>query len=547
MKKIELLSPAGDWPSLRAAISSGADAIYFGVKELNMRAAAKNFLLNEIKKVVKLCHENKAKAYATLNTIIYDDELGKLKKVLNECKKQKVDGIIAWDFSAINECLRMKIPVIVSTQASISNSEAAKFFKKLGVKRITLARECSIKDIANIKKKTNIEIETFIHGAMCISVSGRCFLSQELFSKSANRGECIQPCRREYLIEEHEDRYKLKIGNHYILSPKDLCALPFIDTLIDAGVDSLKIEGRNRSPEYVKTVTSCYREAIDACYEKRFGEKPKKKLMEKLEEVYNRGFSTGFYYGMPTSKDFTDKYGSKAKTRKEYIGKIKNFYNKVSVAEILVESGELHPGDEILIIGDTTGLLEQKIDFIKQNDKETIIAGKGKIVTIKLQKKARINDKVYKIRKTGIQRQKPKKVLVFGTFDLLHPGHIQFLKEAKKYGNHLTVVVARDKTVKEIKGKMPKYSEYERLAHVKELGIVDEAMLGNESDKYEIIEEVNPEMICLGYDQKNFTEKLEKEITKRGLEIKIVRLKPYQEKKFKSSKLKQRIKDINTI
>jgi len=399
MKKIELLSPAGDWSSLRAAIESGADAIYFGINEMNMRAAAKNFYLKEIKKVVKLCHENRVKAYLTLNTIVYENELGKLKKILAECKKQKVDAIIAWDFSAINECLKIKMPVIVSTQASISNSEAAKSFKKIGVQRITLARECSIEDIKKIKKKTGIEIETFVHGAMCISISGRCFLSQELFNKSANRGECIQPCRREYVVEEPEDKYKLKIGNHYILSPKDLCALPFIDKLIKAGIDSIKIEGRNRSPEYVKTVTACYKEAIDACYEKRFDEKLKKELMEKLKTVYNRGFSSGFYLGVPSTKDFTDEYGSKATKRKEYIGKIKNFYNKVLVAEVLIESGELKVGDDTLIIGNTTGVLEQKISSIKVNNKEVPTATKGKLVTIKLCSKARANDKLYIIQK----------------------------------------------------------------------------------------------------------------------------------------------------
>lgn len=405
MKKPELMSPAGDWPALRAAIDSGADAVYFGVKELNMRAGAKNFSLDDLKEVVKLCHENKVKVYITLNTIVYENELSGIRKILKECKKQKVDAVIAWDLSVIKECKKMKIPFIISTQASISNSESAKYFKKIGAKRITLARECSLDDIKNIKKKAKVELEVFVHGAMCVSISGRCFLSQELFGKSANRGECLQPCRREYLVEELEERRKLKVGSHYILSPKDLCCLPFIGKLIETGIDSFKIEGRNRSPEYVKAVTSCYREAIDAVYEKRFDENLKKRLMEKLKTVYNRGFSKGFFFGMPAKKDFTDVYGSKATTRKEHIGVVKNFYGRIGVAEILIESGELKAGDDILVIGNTTGVFGQKISSLEINHKKITKAGKGNRAAIKLNKKVRINDKIYKIKKSPSQEE----------------------------------------------------------------------------------------------------------------------------------------------
>ncbi len=398
MKKVELMSPAGDWASLRAAIDSGADAVYLGIKGINMRAAAKNFVLEDLKEIVKICHADKVKVYLTLNTIIYEKELSDIKKILKECKKEKVDAVIAWDFSVISECKKMKIPVIVSTQASVSNSESAKYFKKLGAKRITLARECSLADVKEIKKKAKVEIEVFVHGAMCVSVSGRCFLSQEMFGKSANRGECIQPCRREYMVEEIEERRKLKVGNHYVLSPKDLCCLPFVDELIDAGVDGFKIEGRNRSPEYVKVVTSCYREAVDACYDGSFDEKLKKRLVEKLKKVYNRGFSSGFYFGMPTKKDFTDAYGSKATTRKEYVGYIKNFYGKIGVAEIVIESCGLEVGDNILVIGNATGVFENKVDSIEVDHKKIRKAGKKKRVALKLSKKARINDKVYKIK-----------------------------------------------------------------------------------------------------------------------------------------------------
>lgn len=266
----ELIAPAGNWPMLRAAIKAKADAAYFGVKQLNMRMTANNFELSELKKVIAECHKNKLKAYLTLNTIIYDNEIEKLKKILTEAKKAKIDAVIAWDFSVLKEANKLKIPIHLSTQASVSNYESAEYYyKKFKVESITLARELSLEQVKEIIKKIKqnklkLKIETFIHGAMCVSISGRCFLSQHLFNKSANRGECLQPCRRKYIIYEPEDKYKLALGEDYIMSPKDLCALPFIDQLIEAKIDAFKIEGRNRSPEYVKTAIECYREAIDA-------------------------------------------------------------------------------------------------------------------------------------------------------------------------------------------------------------------------------------------------------------------------------------------
>lgn len=272
--KPELIAPAGDWISLRAATQAKADAVYFGVKELNLRLGAKNFLVKDIKKVIEQCHKRNVKAYLTLNTIVYDNEINKLRNILKEAKQANIDAVIAWDFSVVKECEKLNLPIHLSTQASISNFESLFFLKNKikNLKRIVLARELSLEQIQSIikeirNKKLDIEIETFVHGAMCVSVSGRCFLSQEIFRKSANRGECLQPCRREYIILEPEDKYRLKLGKNYILSPKDLCALPFIDKLIKAGINAFKIEGRNRSPEYVKTVTECYREAIDAVVE----------------------------------------------------------------------------------------------------------------------------------------------------------------------------------------------------------------------------------------------------------------------------------------
>ena len=414
MKTPELLSPVADFTSLVAAIEAGADAVYFGLKELNMRMAAKNFSLNELKKVVDKCHKNNVKSYLALNTIIYDNETNKLKAILKKAKEAKVDAVICWDFSVINEADKLNIPVHISTQASISNFESLLFLKNKikNLKRAVLARELSLdqikKIVYNIKKnKLNIEIETFIHGAMCVSISGRCFFSHEVFGKSANRGECLQPCRRKYSIKDIEENHEFELGENYIISPKDLCALPFIEKLIDAGISSFKIEGRNRSPEYVKTTTECYREIIDYCSnnknsmnnKKTINEYKllKKKLLKKLKTVYNRDFSSGFYLGKPVN-EWVDAYGSKATKKKIYLGYIKNFYNEVSVAEVILETDNIKLNDRIMIQGPTTGVFEQNASSMETNHKKVTSAKKGKRVGIKIIRKARINDKVYLIR-----------------------------------------------------------------------------------------------------------------------------------------------------
>lgn len=395
---IELMSPAGNWPSLRAAIDAGADSIYFGVKNFNMRANAQNFELSELKKVVNECHKVKVKAYLTINTILYDNELQKLKTVLKEAKKAKIDAIIAWDFAVLAECKKLKLPIILSTQASVSNSEALNEYKKLGVKRITLARELSLEQVKEIKKKTKLEIECFIHGAMCVAVSGRCLTSQFLYNRSANRGDCLQPCRRKYKVKDIETDKELSLDNNYVLSPKDMCALPFMDKLINAGIDAFKIEGRNRSPEYVKTVTECYRLAIDAVKNNSFDNKLIKILIEKLSAVYNRKFSQGFWFKLPTAEDFTDIYGSNATVEKQYIGRVKNYYKKINVAEIVIETGKLSLGDNIMIQGNKTGVIEQKVTSMQTKGKEIKKAGKGERIGIKTKEVLRPNDKVFLIR-----------------------------------------------------------------------------------------------------------------------------------------------------
>ncbi len=398
--KPELLAPAGSWESLRAAIQAGADAVYFGIKVLNMRANAKNFEETELSKVVKECHKNKVKAYLTLNTIVYENELEKLKRVLEKAKLAEVDAIICWDHSVIKICNELGLTVHLSTQASISNSEAALFYKSLGVSRIILARECSLEQIKEINSKIktdnqNIEIECFIHGAMCVAVSGRCLTSQFLFNKSANRGQCLQPCRRQYKVKDIETGDELYLNNNYVMSPKDLCTIPIIDKLIDAKIDCFKIEGRNRAPEYVKTVVSVYRQAIDACFEGNFTKQLKDKLLKKLETVYNRKFHTGFYLGTPTNDDFTDLYGSASKVQKIYIGFVKNYYKNVSVGEVKIETNEIKVGDKLMITGKSTGVLEFVNVSMEINGKKVKTGKKGDRIGIKIDKIVRPNDKVF--------------------------------------------------------------------------------------------------------------------------------------------------------
>ena len=411
MPNPELLSPAGDFISLKAAIDAGADAIYFGIKELNMRMGAKNFELKDTKKVVEQCHKNKVKAYFTLNTIIYDNEIKEINKILRKLKKEKIDAIIAWDFSIINECNKLNLPVHLSTQASISNFEALKSIKSKfkNIRRVNLARELSLNQISEIikkikKEKLSIEIETFVHGAMCVSISGRCFLSQEIFSKSANRGECLQPCRRKYIIRDAEEEHEFELGDDYVMSPKDLCAIEIIDKLTKAGINAFKIEGRNRSPEYVKVATECYREAIDAVMkdrkikmEKHFNQELVSRLLNKLKTVYNRGFSTGFYLGKPMN-EWSGVYGSKATKKKVYLGKVTNFYKNLGVAEILIESGRLKLNDSIMFHGPTTGVIEQSVKSMQKHHKEVNKAEQGERVAIKTKKLVRENDRVYLIR-----------------------------------------------------------------------------------------------------------------------------------------------------
>ncbi|MCX6707863.1 MAG: U32 family peptidase [Candidatus Woesearchaeota archaeon] len=403
--KPELLSPVSDFVSLKAAIDAGCDAVYFGLKELNMRVTAKNFDLFQLPKIVKKCHANKhkeVKAYLALNSIIYNNELERVERIIDQAKRAKVDAIICWDPAVIDKVRKAKIPLHISTQASVSNIDSAKFYKRLGAKRIILARELSLKQIAEIRKKAGIEVECFVHGAMCVSISGRCFMSQFTFGRSANRGDCLQPCRRGYdvyRLKDTEEGFEFELGNNYVMSPKDLCALPFLDKLVSAGIDSFKIEGRARSPEYVKVATECYREAIDACVKREFTQQVRDRLMKKLETVYNRGFSSGFFLGKPIGDWTTPTPNTKATEKKVFVGIVKNYYKKPSVAEIRLQAGSIRIGDTVMFQGPTTGIVEHTITSIEINRKKANEARKGTSPGIKIEGIVRKNDRVFVISK----------------------------------------------------------------------------------------------------------------------------------------------------
>ena len=384
--KYELLSPAGSFASLRAAIDSGANAVYFGIRDFNMRAGAQNFSVADLKKIDEICKSKKVKKYLTLNVVVYDNELKRIEQILKQAKKY-IDAVICWDLSVIELCKKLKIPFHISTQASISNSMSAKFYKKLGAERIILARELNLKQIKEIAKI--IDVECFVHGAMCVSVSGRCFTSQFLFGKSANRGECLQPCRRSYQVKD-EDGNELKLENNTVMSAKDLCALPFIEQLKEAGVVAFKIEGRNREPEYVATTTKVYRKALD----KKLSEQEIKESLKELNKVYTKGFSSGFLIKIPTADDFSKEEHSSSTHRKEFLGKIIHYFDKIQVGVLRMSSGHIKIGDEILVTSDKTGLIRMKVERLEVNNKPVKQAKKGDEVGIKIPN-AKKNDKIY--------------------------------------------------------------------------------------------------------------------------------------------------------
>lgn len=405
--KPEILSPAGNFTSLTAAIHAGCDAVYFGVKGVNMRAGAENFSVSQLKKITVLCHQNRVKAYLALNTLVFDTEIPKIRRIVAAAKQAGIDGMICSDIAVMKTAAEAGIPVHVSTQMSVSNAQSAAFLHStLGASRIVLARECSLEDIRRIRRKiapTGVELEVFAHGAMCLTVSGRCLLSHYIYGKSANRGECLQPCRRQYRIVEPDEGYSLTVEREHVLSPQDLCTLPFIEKLLTAGISSLKIEGRNRSPEYVAAVTGAYRQAVDFFFNNRAApdftrrfDRLKTSLMQDLQKVYNRGFSAGFFLGKPVSQ-WTTAPGNHSKFRKEYIGIVTNFFKKHHAAEITIESRGISAGETVMFQGATTGVFTQTAGSLEVACRQVDRGEKGTKVSLKTERVVRRRDKLYAV------------------------------------------------------------------------------------------------------------------------------------------------------
>lgn len=405
--QIEIMAPVGSYESLMAAIQAKADAVYFGIGNLNMRSRSSiNFSIDDMQQIVEICKEHHVKTYLTVNTIIYNEEIEQMKHLVQMAKQNGITAIIASDMSVIQYAREIGVEVHISTQCNITNIEAVKFFARYADVIVT-ARELNLTQVAAIIqqiKENNIcgpsgqlvRIEVFAHGALCMAVSGKCYLSLHNFNYSANRGACLQPCRRAYTVYDTENEVEALIDEKYIMSPKDLCTIGFLDKIVQAGVMVLKVEGRGRSPEYVKTVTRCYKEASQAVLDGTYSEQKVAKWIQELESVYNRGFWDGYYLGRRLG-EWTRRYGSQAKKVKVYVGKITNYFAKIGVAEIKLESGDVHTGDDILVIGPTTGVYEAQLNEIRVDLKNVQQAEKGCDCSIPVNEVLRRNDKVYKL------------------------------------------------------------------------------------------------------------------------------------------------------
>jgi len=389
--KIKILAPAGNWESLRAGINAGADEIYFGIGELNMRAAgANNFSINDLKKIGLICKKAKVKSWVTLNTVVYDEELKEIEKILDEIKKSEINGIIASDLAVIKMAADKKLEVCVSTQMSVSNLETIKFLSKW-VDRVVLARELNLEQIKKItegtkKEKLKVEIEVFGHGAMCVGVSGRCQMSLYHHNLSANRGKCVQMCRRKYEVKDLDSGKEMVLENNLIMSRSDLCTIGLLDKLVDSGISTIKIEGRARSADYVDTVVRVYKKALTLIEEKKYKKTEKERLLEELKTVFNRGFSTGFYLGRSVD-EWAIGENNLATEKKILLGKIDHFYPKINVAEIkLTTKKRIQNGFNYLIIGPSTGVIRGEFFEIKMD---------GNILTFRTDKKARKNNSLF--------------------------------------------------------------------------------------------------------------------------------------------------------
>lgn len=409
LKDFEIMAPAGSRESLMAAIHAGADSIYFGIENLNMRArSASTFTIHDLREIAAICTEHDVKSYLTVNTIIYDEDICLMQKIVNAAKEAGISAVIAADVAVMAYCNQVGQEVHLSTQLNISNSEALKFYARFA-DVVVLARELNLDQVAEIYRTIQrenicgprgeqVRIEMFCHGALCMAVSGKCYLSLDNLNHSANRGACMQVCRRSYIVHDKESDIELEVDNKYIMSPKDLKTIRFMDKMIEAGVRVFKIEGRARGPEYVHTVVSCYKEAIKSYLDGTLTEEKKDAWDERLKTVFNRGFWDGYYLGQRLG-EWSKTYGSEATERKVYVGKGIKYFSNIGVAEFLIEAAEISVGDRLLITGPTTGAVFIDLDEIRYDLKPVQTAHKGEHISIKVPSKVRPSDKLYKLEK----------------------------------------------------------------------------------------------------------------------------------------------------
>jgi putative protease len=405
--KVELMAPAGSFEALMAAMQAGADSVYFGIEQLNMRAKSSiNFTLDDLAEIAKRTQEQGVRSYITLNTIIYDHDLSLIKTIINAAKKAGITAIIASDQAVINYAFSVGMEVHISTQLNVTNIETVKFYshfadtmvlsRELSLKQVKLITDAIVKEDVRGPKGKLIEIEIFGHGALCMAVSGKCYLSLHTQNSSANRGACVQNCRRTYKVIDLEDGHELEIDNEYIMSPEDLCTIDILDQVVEAGVKVLKIEGRGRAADYVHATISAYRGAIDSIADGSYSKEKTDEWMTQLSSVYNRGFWSGYYLGQKLG-EWSNSNGSKATEKKVYIGKGVKYFPKISVAEFKIESGSFKKGDKLLITGPTTGVIKVDADEIRVELAKVEKASKGENCSIPLDSKIRPSDKLYKI------------------------------------------------------------------------------------------------------------------------------------------------------
>lgn len=405
------MSPVGSFESLMAAIQGGAGSVYFGVGKLNMRSRSSvNFTLDDLEKITRICRQFQVKSYLTLNTVIYDNEIEEVKKTVDAAKKHGISAIIASDLAVLEYAKEQGVEIHISTQCNITNISAVKFYSRYGDVMVT-ARELNLDQVASITQQIKVQnirgpkgepvrIEVFVHGALCMAVSGKCYLSLHNHNHSANRGACLQDCRRAYTVKDKDSQVELEIDNEYIMSPKDLNTIHLLDKILEAGVTVLKIEGRGRSPEYVKTVTRCYKEAVEAYFSDNFNEQNLSRWDEELASVYNRGFWEGYYLGRELG-EWSTVHGSLATQKKIYVGIIANYFVRSGIAHVRMDSHDLQVGDKIEVLGPTTGVYEAVIESLVVDDKPVNKTVKGENPTFHVTRRLRRNDKVYKVVAAG--------------------------------------------------------------------------------------------------------------------------------------------------